>query len=220
MVCRCEDTEMDVENLAQQYLSGHYSAEFTITNIWRIPTEKSPIPSILSSYFWQLDVASNQFPGETFCLYYKKDFDTGKWSWSDNYYTLLLYDEAQKYFSRIVEEYFETDYLIDFIWGARPWPNGTGEGTSFADWLESGGRIVSVNVYLREEQISNEICRPLAEKILYMGPFIGKVVINSFASDGFDQASNRTISEIWNEKSIWHLGHLYYLQRDSREEEQ
>lgn len=56
---RCGVTEMAIEEMALQYLSEQYSAEFTIVNWWREPREKSPIPSIMPSYNFELEVISD-----------------------------------------------------------------------------------------------------------------------------------------------------------------
>ena len=104
---RCGITEtaieaMGIEKMALQYLSEQYSAEFTIINWWREPREKSPIPipSIIPSYNFELEVISDQFPEDKFHLHYRKDLDTKKWEWADDYYTILLNACSSETFTR------------------------------------------------------------------------------------------------------------------------
>ena len=39
-----------IEGKAFKYVASRYSGEFTIMNVWRLPSGGSPIPSILPSY--------------------------------------------------------------------------------------------------------------------------------------------------------------------------
>lgn len=201
-----------IEGKAYEYLASRYSGEFTIMNVWRLPSGGSPIPSILPSYHYELEVVSDQFPEKSFSLYYRKDLDTGKWFWSDNYYTLLLHEEAQKYFSEIIEKYFEAEYIFDCIWGATTWPDGTGEETSLQEWLDAGGHITDIRIYFREMTLVDEICQPLAKEILDTAHFISSVTFYNIDGEGFDQASDQDIKEIWNEKSEWCLERCSYTQ--------
>ncbi len=212
ILCRCGDTEVNIEDMAQEYLSQQYTAEFTITKAWRMTTNRSPIPSLFRSHYWKLDVVSSRFPDDTFQVYYAKDHVTGRWSWSDDYYTLLLHEEAQAYFSNIIEKYFEKGYLVDFSWGVAPWPNGTGEETSFQEWLEAGGHISGIDIYLKETELSDQVCRLLAKDILGASSSIATVDFFSMDSEGFDQATNQNVKEIWNENESCQLGLVSYIQ--------
>ncbi len=178
----------EVQQKAYEYLASRYSGEFTIINRWCMPANNSPIPNIIPSYYYELEVVSDQFPEETFQLYYRKNHNSFGWSWSDNYYTLLLREEMQEYFSEIIEKYFETDYIFDCVWGATIWPDGTEEGTSLQEWLEAGGHITDIRIYLREITLVDEICKPLAEEILNTAHSIGSVTFYNMDGEVFDQA--------------------------------
>ena len=221
---RCGITEtaieaMGIEKMALQYLSEHYSAEFSITNWWREPREKSPIPipSIIPSYNFELEVISNQFPEDKFHLHYRKDLDTKKWEWSDDYYTLLLNAEAQEYFSEYLRPCLDTEYVIDIIWGISPWPDGTGEETSFEDWLNAGGRITGLYIYLNGSTPLDDECKPIAVNLLQDNPAIGNIKFYGLTSGAFCQAVNKDVAEIWDDNEQSQLGRLSYHQRDIQE---
>lgn len=83
-------TEEQVKEETLDYLSGRYSAEFTVTAAEEKISGPSPIPSFKSKpTYWILTAASSQFPNETFTVTRSV---SGKWI--DNYYSLLLNDEA------------------------------------------------------------------------------------------------------------------------------
>lgn len=221
---RCGTTEMTIEamgieKMALQYLSEQYSAEFTIINWWREPREKSPIPipSIIPLYNFELEVISNQFPEDKFHLHYRKDLDTKKWEWSDDYYTLLLNAEAQEYFSEYLRPCLDTEYVIDIIWGISPWPDGTGEETSFEDWLNAGGRIIALYIYLNGNTPLDDECRPIAINLLQHNPTIGNIRFYGLTSEAFCQIDNKDVAEIWVDNEQSQLGRLSYHQWDIQE---
>lgn len=207
---------MDIEKMALQYLSEQYSAEFSIVNWWREPREKSPIPipSITPSYNFTLEVISDQSPEDKFHLYYRKDPDTKKWEWSDDYYTLLLNAEAQEYFSEYLKPCLDTEYVIDIIWGISPWPDGMGEETSFEDWLNAGGRIIGLYIYLNGNAPLDDECKPIAVNLLQNNPTIGNIRFYGLTSDAFCQTANKDIAKIWDDNEQSQLGRLSYHQQD------
>ena len=56
--------------------------------------------------------------------------------------------------------------MIDIIWGISPWPDGTGEETSFEEWLNAGGRIIGLYIYLNGNTLLDDECRPIAVNLL------------------------------------------------------
>lgn len=58
------------------------------------------------------------FAEDTFTIYYKYVEDTGEWEWTDNYYSLLLDNEAKRYFENMIS--LDTDYLVEVEWGYYP----------------------------------------------------------------------------------------------------
>lgn len=221
---RCGTTEMTIEamgieKMALQYLSEQYSAEFTIINWWREPREKSPIPipSIIPSYNFELEVISDQFPEDKFHLHYRKDLDTKKWEWSDDYYTILLNAEAQEYFSEYIKPCLDIEYVIDIIWGISSWPDGTGEETSFEDWLKAGGKILVVGIYFNGITPLDNDCKPIATKLLSDNPSVANVRFYGLTGEAFSQTVNKDIAEIWDDNEQSQLGRLSYHQWDIQE---
>ena len=83
-------TEEQVKGEVLDYFSSLYSAEFTITQPEEQVVGAGPIPSFRSKpTYWSLTAASSQFPDETFTV-----VRTTSGAWHDNYYSLLLNDEA------------------------------------------------------------------------------------------------------------------------------
>ena len=93
-------TEEQVKEETLDYLSSQYSAEFTVTAAEEKVSGPSPIPSFKSKpTYWILTAASSQFPDETFTVTRSVNGD-----WIDNYYSLLLNDEAIDFFDKFVSE--------------------------------------------------------------------------------------------------------------------
>lgn len=70
------------------------------------------------NYYWELKAEATLFAEDTFTIYYKYVEDTGEWEWTDNYYSLLLDNEAKRYFENMIS--FDTDYLVEVEWGYYP----------------------------------------------------------------------------------------------------
>ena len=101
-------TEEQVKEEALNYLSSQYSAEFTITQAEEQVVGAGPIPSFRSKpTYWSLTAASSQFPDETFIV-----IRTTSGTWRDNYYSLLLNDEAIAMVDGIIQDKMPVDYYI------------------------------------------------------------------------------------------------------------
>ncbi len=165
-------TEEQVKEEALDYLSSQYSAEFTITAAEEKISGPSPIPSFKSKpTYWILTAASSQFPDETFTV-----VRTTSGTWHDNYYSLLLNDEAVAMVDGIIQDKMPVDYYIYVEWGLDDWPRETGEETTFQEWIEAGGMIQKIIVYLREYEPDDHISEILAEEIHQEIPTVQFVV--------------------------------------------
>ena len=206
-------TEEQVKEEALDYLSSRYSAEFTVTAAEEKISGPSPIPSFKSKpTYWILTAASSQFPNETFTV-----TRSASGSWYDNYYSLLLNDEANQYFESIIS--FDMDYLVKVEWGYYLWPDGTDETTTFQEWLDAGGEIFSVDIYLNNIDPSETQCTPIAEYILSSCPNLYMVYFGGITMEGFEQAQREGLENIdWNEHNDWQLEHLIYFQEDTSAE--
>lgn len=165
-------TEEQVKEETLDYLSGRYSAEFTVTAAEEKISGPSPIPSFKSKpTYWILTAASSQFPNETFTVTRSV---SGKWI--DNYYSLLLNDEAVVFFDEFVSEGLDTDYLIKIGWTIDGWPEGVTEGATFQEWAEAGGRIPLLEIFLCDTEPEEAVCEPLAEKMRQNYPEMGSII--------------------------------------------
>ena len=165
-------TEEQVKEEALDYLSSQYNAEFTITAAEEKISGPSPIPSFKSKpTYWILTAASSQFPNETFTVTRSV---SGKWI--DNYYSLLLNDEAVGFFDEFVSEGLDTDYLIKIGWTIDGWPEGVTEGATFQEWAEAGGRIPLLEIFLCDTEPEEAVCEPLAEKMRQNYPEMGSII--------------------------------------------
>lgn len=179
-------TEEQVKEETLDYLSGRYSAEFTITAAEEKISGPSPIPSFKSKpTYWILTAASSQFPDETFTV-----VRTISGAWHDNYYSLLLNDEAVAMVDGIIQDKMPVDYYIYVGWGLDDWPRETGEEATFQEWIEAGGMIQKIIVYLREYEPDNHISEILAEEIHQEIPTVQFVVFMGISEEGFTSLIN------------------------------
>ena len=185
-----ELTEEQVKEETLDYLSGRYSAEFTVTAAEEKISGPSPIPSFKSKpTYWILTAASSQFPNETFTVTRSV---SGKWI--DNYYSLLLNDEAVVFFDEFVSEGLDTDYLIKICWTIDGWPEGVTEGATFQEWAEAGGRIPLLEIFLCDTEPEEAVCEPLAEKMRQNYPEMGSIIFWGITNEGFTYMREQPIS--------------------------
>lgn len=183
-------TEEQVKEETLDYLSVRYSAEFTVTAAEEKISGPSPIPSFKSKpTYWILTAASSQFPNETFTVTRSV---SGKWI--DNYYSLLLNDEAVVFFDEFVSEGLDTDYLIKIGWTIDGWPEGVTEGATFQEWAEAGGRIPLLEIFLCDTELEEAVCEPLAEKMRQNYPEMGSIIFWGITNEGFTYMREQPIS--------------------------
>lgn len=183
-------TEEQVKEETLDYLSGRYSAEFTVTAAEEKISGPSPIPSFKSKpTYWILTAASSQLPNETFTVTRSV---SGKWI--DNYYSLLLNDEAVVFFDEFVSEGLDTDYLIKIGWTIDGWPEGVTEGATFQEWAEAGGRIPLLEIFLCDTEPEEAVCEPLAEKMRQNYPEMGSIIFWGITNEGFTYMREQPIS--------------------------
>ena len=183
-------TEEQVKEETLDYLSGRYSAEFTVTAAEEKISGPSPIPSFKSKpTYWILTAASSQFPNETFTVTRSV---SGKWI--DNYYSLLLNDEAVVFFDEFVSEGLDTDYLIKIGWTIDGWPEGVTEGATFQEWAEAGGRIPLLEIFLCDTEPEEAVSEPLAEKMGQNYPEMGSIIFWGITNEGFTYMREQPIS--------------------------
>lgn len=215
--CAPELTEEQVKEETLDYLSSRYSADFLILSAVKKSTAPGPIPQINIfniNYYWELKAEATLFAEDTFTIYYKYVEDTGEWEWTDNYYSLLLDNEAKRYFENMIS--FDTDYLVEVEWGYYPLPDRTDETTTFLEWLDAGGEIFSVDIYLNNIDPSETQCTPIAEYILSSCPNLHMVYFGGITTEGFEQVQREGWENIdWNEHNDWQLDYLMYFQEDT-----
>ena len=206
---------------AGAYLSSRYSANFSIKSMDRISNALGPIPSMVSSYHWELVVESDQFPNETFKMRYLKAKDQA-WYWLDNYFTLLLRKEAEIYFSGILQEHLHTAHMINIGWGTTTWPPGTQEGSTFHEWLQAGGKITTLQVFLDGVIPADDFCYSAAKRILELEPNVLDITFFGLSGEGFAKAMKGSPpigvyqEEFQEDRS--QLRRIYYGQWQFREE--
>lgn len=110
---------MNISKRAQKYLTKEYGGDFSILDVECISSGNGPIPEFIPKYHWQLTAVSDRFPNHTFKVYYRKD-DHKKWYWSDNYHSVLFYNEV---FTRTVDcakQFFQVDSMVQILWSSSP----------------------------------------------------------------------------------------------------
>lgn len=206
---------------AQEYLSSRYSANFSIIDIECVSNVIGPLPAIVSSYHWELVVESDQFPNETFDMRYLLTKEKN-WRWLDNYFTLLLREEATNYFSEILQEYLNVSFIIKICWGTTTWPSGTQEGTSICDWLQAGGKIASIQVFLDNTIPTDDLCYMGAKRILQIETNVHDITFFGLSGEGFTDVINGSnpidIYQKEYHEDMSQLRRVYYGQWQLKEE--
>ena len=212
--------ESSVLQEAQEYLSSRYSANFSIVGIERVSNVIGPLPAFTSSFHWELVVESDQFPGETFDMRYllTKGED---WRWLDNYFTLLLREEATDYFSELLKEHLDVPFILKICWGTTTWPSTTQEGISICEWLQAGGKITTLQVFLDDTIPTDELCCAAAKRILQTEPNVNDITFFGLSSNGFsDVLSGSNAINIYQKEyheDMTQLRRVYYGQWQFKE---
>lgn len=202
--------ESSISQQAQEYLISRYTANFSILSADQVKNTVSPLPGIKSSYHWELIVESDKFPGNTFTVYSRKNGD--RWEFTDNYCNLVLQDEANAYFYALLQPLIEEDYMVDIFWGKEVWPKGISEGNSMEEWLEAGGNIWGLYIYLRDVAPVDVSCKPVALEIFSKTPSVRLVKFYGLTNDGFECANEGvSVRDIWNNAPKNRLGSIQYL---------
>lgn len=168
---------------AQEYLASRYSASFSIVDIDRVYAA-GPIPVFHASYHWELTVESDQFPNETFVMRFLQT-EEKEWRWIDDYFTLLMREEATNYFAEILQKHLDVPFFVKICWGCTAWPSNTGEGTSIHEWLQAGGEISSIQVFLDNTTLIDDLCYMVAKKILQTESNVHYITFMGISSSGF-----------------------------------
>ena len=215
LLCGCQESSVEnwsteeVQQLASEYLASRYSADFTILNCYTKANSPGPIPG--GGVHWELRVQSDQFPDEIFFVYYKKR-ENEDWHFSDSYCRLLLQQEAKSYFYNKCKSYFEEDFTVDFFWGEEVWPAGTGEESTIQEFLQAGGHIWGLCIYLKDVDPTDDNYKVAAMKILESEPSVQLIKIFGLTNDGYSAAiESGAPKEIWNNHQEWRLGQAQYL---------
>lgn len=215
LLCGCQKSTADnlsaeeVQQQASEYLASRYSAKFTILNCYTKANAPGPIPG--GGTHWELQVQSDQFPNEFFFVYYKKR-ENEEWHFSDSYCRLLLQQDAKAYFYNACIPYFEEDFTVDFFWGEEVWPTGTGEESTIQEWLQAGGHIWGLNIYLKDVTPTDNNYKITAMSIFENEPGVQLIKIYGLTNDGYNAAiESANPKEIWNNHQEWRLGQVQYL---------
>ena len=205
----------EIEQMAYEYLADRYSAGFTIISAEHEPDSVGPLPSFRSSFHWVLTAVSDRFPDDTFELRYGRygSGDGKTWHWHDNYYYLLFRDEPAAICTEFAEEFFGVDCIAEAPVFQEGWLDGTGENSTFQEWTQAGGRIMSVTIwfcdFLPDDDEFIAFSDALAEKI----PIAVAVNCRGLTSEGYQAVSAQqdVLDTIWNEHKDWIIGRIDYI---------
>ena len=124
----------------------------------------------------------------------------------------MLQDEANAYFYALLQPFIEEDYIVDIFWGKEVWPKGISEGNSVEEWLEAGGNIWGLYIYLRDVVPADTSCKPVALEIFSKTPSVRLVKFYGLTNDGFECAvEGGSVRDIWNNNPKNRLGSIQYL---------
>ena len=213
-------SEEEVQQQAYEYLASQYSAEFTIINAMHEPDVVGPITSLHSSFHWVLTAISDRFPDDTFELRYGRyGKDNGKtWHWTDNYYALLFRNEPTAICTESAKEFFGVDCVATAPVFQEGWLDGTGENSTFQEWIQAGGRIADVTIwfcdFLPDEDSSIEFSDALAEKF----PIVASIKCRGLTAEGYQAISEQQdlLNTIWNDHRDWITGRIDYSHKSRK----
>ena len=196
-----------IQGMAYEYLVGRYSGEFTIINAEREPDITGPIPVLYSSSHRVLTVRSDRFPDDTFTLRYGKNGH-----WTDNYYALLFRDEPTTICTELAEEVFGVDCIAEVPVFQDGWPDGIGENSTLQEWMQAGGRIGSVTVWLCGLLPDEDECIAFSDTLAEKLPLWNFVNFRGLTPEGYQAVSEdrQVLSTIWNEHREWIIGRIDY----------
>ncbi len=198
-----------VERDMLAYLESRCSDTFMILLTEEKIAGPSPVPGFRSKpAYWSFTVASSRFPDDTFRV-----TRTVNGNWKDNYYSLLLCDQAVDSYDKIILEKLTTDYIIRIVWDTQNWPEGTGVKSSFEKWIEAGGGIPSVHIYLRNTEPDASSCKAVVRDIQQTIPATNSVAFFGIADEGFSSVRQQPVSvvDVWDgHYDKWVLGRLAY----------
>ena len=202
-------SEEEVQRQACEYLASRYSAEFTILRCDTKANSPGPIPG--GGFHWELVVKSDQFPEDDFSVYYGREkAENGEWYWTDNYYSLLLRDEANSKIKAAAEQFFNVDCLIESLWGINMWPENIGENNTFQDWLNAGGKCPTFVLYLEEIAPEETLCQEFVDSLLTEFPTIKYISFYGMTAGAFDEvaANGGILTDLWNDHPEWRIGQV------------
>ena len=194
--CQSEgDEEMrqkTIEQEALEYLEDRYSADFNILNAEEKTSGPGPIPSFKTKpTYWVLLAESSQFPGETFTL-----IRAVSGAWQDNYYSLLLNQEAITTVNELIKGKITVEYIIQIGWTVEGWPEGVNEESSFLEWIDAGGWIPIIRIYFHRSVPDSVVCEQLSNDIHRNFPDTGPVNFYGVTDEGYKYICSQNISSL------------------------
>lgn len=206
-----------IEGKALKYLASQYSGEFTITDSERIANQTGPLPVFTPTYHWKLTAESSRFPGETFSIYYRQNEDRS-WYWSDNYYSVLFRDEAETTCKELVEAFWGANCILESVFGISPWPDGADENSTIKEWMEAGGKISRLEIWLCDFLPDDESCATFSETLIAKLPNISCVGFHGLTAEGYQAAieGKQDYVSLWNEHPDWRIGQAFYYSDDGK----
>ena len=215
LLCSC--SAGGVQGKAYQYLASQYNGEFTIIDVERVANETGPLPVFVPSYHWKLTIASEQFPEETFFVYYRKNNDK-QWYWSDNYYSVLFRAEAEKACKELAAEMFSAECIIESVWGISPWPDGTNENSTIQEWMDAGGRITRLTIWFCDFLPDDNACIAFSNALSATLPNIYAMLFMGLTSEGYQAAveQQENIVSVWDTHPDWRIGQIRYDFEDNK----
>lgn len=200
-----------IEGKARKYLAGRYSGEFTITGSERIANQTGPLPVLRPTYHWKLTAESSRFPGETFSVYYRQN-EANRWDWSDDYYSVLFRGEVEAACKELVAEFWGVDCILESVFGRLPWPDGTDENSTVREWMEAGGKLSRLEVWLCGFLPDDESCAAFSDALTAKLPNISCIGFHGLTPEGYQAAAEggQDYVSLWNEHPDWRIGHAFY----------
>ena len=103
------------------------------------------------------------------------------------------------------------DYIDEHL-GEEVWPAGTGEESTIQEFLQAGGHIWGLCIYLKDVDPTDDNYKVAAMKILESEPSVQLIKIFGLTNDGYSAAiESGAPKEIWNNHQEWRLGQAQYL---------